>query len=105
MNNRKGYSVIEILVAIGLVSLGVGGFIAFSQVINKKQAKKTIENVIENRKNLIVQNLNTRISWLNTVNLNNIACLKNNGGNCSTAGSPFPIAVADGNNVLLTDIL
>jgi hypothetical protein len=53
---------------------------------------------------LIVQNLNTRISWVNTVTLNNIACLKSDGGNCTAVGAPFPLAVADGNGVVLTSV-
>ena len=104
MGNNKGYTIIESIVAIAIIGIGIGGFITFSVMILKNQRNLASETVIENKKNEIIQNLNSRVSWLKTINFNNIACLKRDGGNCSAVGGPFPIAVINGNDVQLTDL-
>lgn len=99
---RDGLSIVETIVAIGLLS--VGAFIALDslRVSSIIKGGKNVNNVIKLQRDKLVGLLNTRNAWKMTVDSNNITCLRVSGTDCAVGIQN--IALYDGSNVKMSDL-
>lgn len=93
--NRKGFTLVEVMVAGGIVATSLAA--AMGVIQYSYQFKKSIQTAdrIEQYRERIMNSINSTQGWIRTIDANGITCLQAGNGGC--AGVPLQeISVLDG---------
>lgn len=105
--NQKGFSITEVLVAAGLLSIISLGVAALMETMSKEQRRTTLFTALKDTKQRIEANIRDQTSWTNT--LNDVAsglpaCIRANIA-CAVPGAPIKIILKDAaNNVAFNQL-
>lgn len=98
---NKGFTLVEVLVVIGIAAFGILVVMSTAQLSNKTVTESSIRNSADAIRRNYTMTLNNPTAWQNTVNdLTNasLACIRTNTP-CPAAGGPFRLRNAANNLV------
>lgn len=102
-----GVTLVEALVAIGLLSISISGLLLTVNSTLHAKKIKSVKSSLISQKEKIIETINSRNGWKNTVDQNNILCLKSTGINCASGSNEIAIydgTITAGTFVKLTDV-
>lgn len=82
--NRKGFTLVEVMVASGIVVTAIAAALGVIQY--SYQFKKSIQSAdrIEQYRERVMNSINSTQGWLKTIDANNISCLQAGNGGCTS---------------------
>lgn len=102
LKSQKGFSLVEILVSVGMIAMLMGGVATYVKVTADTKRKIDMGLNLANFKESVIRNLNSPGAWNMTISKNsNLACLNTSSPGC-TNGATGAIAVYDISGELLT---